>query len=224
MRDRSITIIPWLLGFIFMGIFTVSLTAQDFQINQVSAYLLDDSLQIDITITDLLVNQIRKTLLSGLPINMGVELILSDQNQKEIVKNQYAGNLNYDVWEERFRIIDFWGNEIEFELLEGVNKWVENLGAFALLPKNKLYSGTSYQVLAKLEVLLTTRKQNQQLKWWLGKSDPTEEEIASEERSTGFKLNLNQLVQMFFSSNEGPDKYSVTRMSNVFRLEDLEFQ
>jgi hypothetical protein len=224
LKVRLNKILYFYLAFLLGGMLPPCLMAQNHEIEQVLPYLSQDSLKVDITVRGFLEDQILKTLLAGLPLNIGVELRLIDQNQKEVLKNQYLGKINYDVWEERFRVIDFSGVARDFELLEEVKTWSRNIKQLALMPQSKIDVAASYQVIAKLEVLLITRKQNQQLKWWLGKSDPTEEEIASEERSTGFRLNLNQLVQIFFSSDQEPEKYSVTKISDVFRLSDLKFQ
>jgi hypothetical protein len=224
LKYRSKKIIVSVLFVLFTGLSPISLPAQSFEVGQIFTYLSDDSLKADISLKGLLEDQVRKTLLSGLPIYMKISLTLMDQNQREIVKIHYAASIIYDVWEERFSVIDFSGNSQQYELLEEIKQWVQNLQGFSIFPQQKLSMGVSYRVMSLVEVQLTTRKQNQQIKWWLGKSDPTEEEIASEERSTGFKLNLNQLVQMLFSSSEEPNKYSASKTSDVFRLEDLEFQ
>jgi hypothetical protein len=67
-------------------------------------------------------------------------------------------------------------------------------------------------------------QESQQLKWWIENSDQTEEELASRERSTGFKLNINQLVQMFFSREETEETYMVKKTSDYFTLSELKFQ
>jgi hypothetical protein len=207
-----------------IGILPVCLLAQNFQIEQVLPYLSEDSLKVDITIDGLLEDQVQKTLLAGLPLSFSIELVLFKENEKEVAKRQYFSKINYDVWEERFRVWDFTGSVREFELLDNVKKWCKNIRNLGLVSKNRLDTGETYRVMSSVELVPLDKKQNKQLQWWLENSDPTEEELASEERSTGFKLNLNQLVQMLFSGSKKPERYTRDQVSDSFKLSDLQFQ
>jgi hypothetical protein len=206
------------------GILPQLLWGQAFQVEQVLPYLSDDSLKADIVVSDLLEDQILKTLLSGLPLQIEIDLMLRSQAQNDLVSKRYFSRLSYDVWEEKFWVMDFRGNIQEFDDLDNVKRWARNLSQLSILSRETLEENQLYQVDVTLTVVLSGEKQEEQLKWWLGNSNPTEEDIASEERSTGFRLNLNQLVRMIFSSDEEPQKYSANGISEKFNLSDLTFQ
>lgn len=212
------------MGVFLSGILPLFIWGQEVQVDQVLPYLSDDSLKVDIAVSDLLEDQILKTLLAGLPLQIEIDLVLRNQAQKELARKRYFTRLSYDVWEEKFWVMDFRGKIQEFNDLDTVKRWTRSLSRFSLVPRGKLKENQLYQVNAALTVILSGEKQEEQLKWWLSNSDPTEEDMASEERSTGFRLNLNQLVRMIFSSEEEPQKYSGTGISEKFNLSDLKFQ
>jgi hypothetical protein len=205
-------------------ILPVCLWGQNFKIKQVLPYLSEDSLKVDITIDGLLEDRVQKTLLAGLPLSFSIDLVLIKENEKELANREYFSKINYDVWEERFGVWDYQGSLREFELLDDLKSWCANIRNLGLASKDWLETRETYRVITTVELVPLDKNQSKQLQWWLENSDPTEEELASEERSTGFKLNLNQLVQMLFSGDKKPERYTKNRVSDSFKLSDLQFQ
>ena len=200
------------------------LPGQDCQITQVIPYLSEDSLKVDMIVENMFQKKILQTLLAGIPLDIELNLSLLDQEQKELSQRGYNCKVSYDVWEEHFWLFDYQQNTIDFRELEDLQNWSKTIGDLSLVNQNLFSSPNRYMIKAEMRILAIGIRENQQLKWWIENSDQTEEDLASRERSTGFKLNLNQLVQMFFSREKADETYIIHQSSGYFTLSDLKFQ
>ncbi len=207
-----------MIGWILLG---TPLYAQDFQLSEIRPRLSHDTLTVEISCHNLFENQIRKTLLAGLPLVMDFSLrLMNTQRQAVVIRSEQAG-LTYDVWEEIFRVSGMEKMPVQFQTLEQLIKRFSDLPPIVLAPVSQLSSDDSYQVQVELKVVLLSQKQSRQLKDWLESSETTEEDLPSQDRSTGFRLNLNRMVQMFFSGEKKPDEYSASAISKKFKIRDL---
>ena len=107
------------------------------------------------------------------------------------------------------------------ETLEQVQNWLAKVPGIYLISENKLKSGETYQIKVVSQATVLTRQQSSELQKWMQESDQTEEDSPSQGRSTGFRLNLNQLIQMFFSRDKSQEAYQATGESMKFTLKDL---
>jgi len=190
---------------------------------QIIPYLSDDSLKVDVTLENILQDDILKTLLAGIPLDLKIQGSLLNEEQQMITQKVFSSKVSYDVWEEHFWIMDFHEKLLDYDNLDEVLKWINTIYALALSEQNLLSPRNAYTIHIKLQIFILGKQESQQLKWWIENSDQTEEDLASRERSTGFRLNLNQLVQMFFSREKAEDKYEISKISSSFTLSDLKF-
>ena len=153
-----------------------------------------------------------------------MKVILLDQEQQEVSQRRFNCKVTYDVWEEHFWLQDYHQNTIDFNVLEDLQTWSKTVNNLGLVSQNFLLPQNRYIINVEMRILVLGAQENQQLKWWIENSDQTEEDVASRERSTGFRLNLNQLVQMFFSQEKSDETFVMTHSSGYFTLSELKFQ
>lgn len=196
---------------------------QDYRITTVLPYLHDDSLAVAVTLKNFPEGKIRKTLLAGIPLDLGLSLSLLNSAQQAVDVRNYTGKILYDVWEEHFQIKGLGKNNPGFNSLDQLEKWFADLSDLTLIPASRIKDDEFYQVKVHMNVVILGKKQGQELSSWLRKSDQTEEDIGTEERSTGFRLNLNQLIQIFFSGEDKQEIFQATALSAKFSLKDLTY-
>jgi hypothetical protein len=196
---------------------------QNYRISTVLPYLHDDSLKVAISLENFPEGKIRKTLLAGIPLNLGLTLTLLNSTRQPIDIRKFNGKILYDVWEEHFQIKGLGKNNPGFNSLEQLEKWFADLSGLTLVRASRINDDNLYQVKADMNVILLGKKQGQELSSWLRKSNQTEEDIATEERSTGFRLNLNQLIQLFFSGEDKQEIFQASAFSAKFSIRDLTY-
>ncbi len=202
---------------------TTFLVGQDYRINNVLPYLKNDSIKIDLSVQNLFEGEIRKTLLTGIPIMIEFQFQLKAEDQTLVTSYSRICKITYDVWEEYFRLLCLEENEKNFQKIEEVVMWFNQIEGINLASVEILSLDKKYSIQVRSLVTLMSRKQSEQIKWWIQNSEQTEEDKASQERSTGFRLNLNKLVQLFFTRDEKPKQYVVSGNSGVFSIADLQF-
>jgi hypothetical protein len=212
------------IGLICLLFLPLHLAGQDYQITQIIPYLSQDSLKADILLENVFQEKILQTLLTGISLDIELKLLLMDHEQNEVVQNRFNCRVSYDVWEEHFWLVDYQKNTIDFRTLEDLQTWSKTITDLSLVNQNLLSSQNRYMINAEMSIRILGARESQQLKWWIENSDQTEEDLASRERSTGFKLNLNQLVQMFFSREKADETYINRHSSGYFTLSELKFQ
>lgn len=208
-------LVRWLL------LLPVILPAQNFQLSGILPYAAEDSLKVDFALQQLWEGKIAKTLLAGIPLDIQLDIILLNPAQEVISQRSYIGEVAYDVWEEKFALLNLGIFPSFCNSLADLRSWFEQIEGVGLNPLRSLVPDVTYQLRIDFSVLILNKKQNQELKRWMQSADQTEEEFASRERSTGFRLNINQLVQLFFSGDEEPEKFQVSGSSAPFTLTDL---
>jgi hypothetical protein len=184
-------------------------------------FLKNDSLELEIHFSNLFTGSIKKTLLAGLPILLEVNLDLLDSDDHSIHSKKINGRISYDVWEELFKVEGFNSDEKTFQSLGEVQDCFSNELKADLVPKEYLMSAEVYRVDVESQLTLLTRKQSRELEDWIRSSDQTEEDLPTQERDTGFRLNLNKVVQFFVGKGDEQERYNFDASSKQFRLSDL---
>jgi hypothetical protein len=210
-----------LIGFIVTTSTISSVYSQTEPILNLQPFVNNDSLQLDVHYIRLFTGNIKKTLLAGLPILLELKLNLLDFQNKNVHSKKLSGKITYDVWEELFTIEGFDSVGNPLQSLDAVKQFFRNRLKTALLPRRNLKTAEIYQVSAESQVILLTREQSRHLQDWIQSSDQTEEELPTQERDTGFRLNLNNLVQLFMGSRDEQERYVIKASSRRFRLNDL---
>jgi hypothetical protein len=178
---------------------------------------------VDLSMEDVFQGEIRRTLLAGIPVLVKFSFQLQEKGEMVVLTKSNDGRIIYDVWEESFRLFGIGIQEKNFKELSELQSWFGNLQGLNLAAIKNLSRDKEYRVLVESQIVLLTGKQSQEIKSWLQKSDQTEENLASEERSTGFRLNLNKLIQLFFSGEEKATEYHQIARSGMFTINDLQF-
>jgi len=176
--------------------------AQSYRLTHIRPYKTDDSLMVEFSCQNLIENKIRKSLLAGLPLIVNLTFHLVDSGEWEVSAKRTVYQVSYDVWEEYFSVQGEKGASRRFQLLKDLQDWFGKITGIALAPLSRLQKEREYRIKIDSRVIVLTRKQSQQLKWWMQGGDQLEEDLPSQERSTGFKLNLNRVVQLFISREE----------------------
>jgi len=211
------------ISFIWLLFVPVHLVGQDYQITQIIPYLSEDSLKVDLIGENIFQKKILQTLLAGIPLDIEIRLSLLDQEKRKLSQRKFNCKVSYDVWEEHFWLLDFHQKTIDFSELADLQNWSRTINSLGIVKQNFLSTQVRYMTEVEMRIVILGRKENQQLKWWIENSDQTEEDLASRERSTGFKLNLNQLVQMFFSREKTDETFVFNHSSGYFKISELKF-
>lgn len=213
---------PSILILISIYFLTLSPTfAQNDPILSVHPYLKNDSLELKISYRNLFAGNIKKTLLAGLPILIELNLKLVDTANKTIQSKKMSGKILYDVWEEIFNIQGLPSTKNSLQTLDEVKNYFSEQLKTGLLPKEYLMSAEEYHIDVESHLTLLTQKQSRHLKDWIQTGEQTEEDLPSNERDTGFRLNLNNLVQFFMGEKNKPEEFFLETSSVKFRLTDL---
>jgi hypothetical protein len=195
--------------------------AQNFQISPVLPFLSHDSVMVEIGFQNFFGKSIRKPLLAGLPILLHAEIMATSSGGEMVQQREMDIQLSYNVWEEIFHLSFNNRTSVSLETLDQLQNWLAKLPGIFLLPTNKLLDSETYQIKVVSQATILTRQQSSQLQKWMQESDQTEEDSPSQGRSTGFRLNLNQLIQMFFSRDKSQEAYQATGESMKFTLGEL---
>jgi hypothetical protein len=180
-----------------------------------------DSVMVEIGFQNFFGESIRKPLLAGLPILLHAEIMATSSGGEMVQQREMDIQISYNVWEEIFHLSFNNRTSVSLETLDQLQNWLAKLPGIFLLPTNKLLDSETYQIKVVSQATILTRQQSSQLQKWMQESDQTEEDSPSQGRSTGFRLNLNQLIQMFFSRDKSQEAYQATGESMKFTLGEL---
>ena len=199
----------------------VALRAQTaLEITSIRPFASGDSLMCGFTVPGLFDGAIGETLLSGLPVLIELSVSLDGGNGATQALPLRKYRLSYDIWEDQF-LLESARRQRRFASLDALKQWWNPRDSLALLPLKRLDGDKTWKVQLHLKVILLSRTQGDKLKEWLLGANETEENLPSQERDTGFKLNLNSLVSLFFNKSEVRASYEGRQKSPAFRVGDL---
>ena len=197
------------------------LQSQTMEVSNILPFTNQDSLKVDFSLLQVWEGKITRNLLAGIPLDLRLVISLLNAEQQLTLQRSFTGLMVYDVWEEKFSLQGLNIFPASFSQFSDLKDRFAEIKEVGVCPIETLLPQMRYQLQIDFSVLLLNKKQNQELERWMQTAELTEEEFASSERSTGFRLNLNQLVQLFFSGNKEPEKFQVSDSSLPFTVEDL---
>jgi len=209
------------LIFIFLFITFSATYAQNFNISKIHPYIYKDSLKLQISCKNVFDKKIKKALFAGIPLSIEIKILLTDNNTKVILNQNIHFVISYEVWEEDFYLTGNNFSNLQFSSMESLNDYFVEIDNISLIPLNKI-EGEKHQIEIHTKLMILTSTRNKQLKRWLEETTQTEEELPSQNRSTGFKLNLNQFISLFMDKNSMPDEYIEIFYSGPFSIQNLE--
>jgi hypothetical protein len=160
------------------------------------------------------------TIQSGLPSIIEIEIKLLQEDKRSVLHKRFTRTISYNIWEERYTINseDTTNTFYDFEEAKKFSSEFKNL---ALIEKNNLDENAKYKFLIRVGIIPISTMQAEKVTDWLRDPNQSEEYLASDDRASGFKLNLNKLVS-FFVGNKKRSQYSSSwYSSDAFRIKEL---
>lgn len=212
---RTLLLLIFLL--LFTGAYMPSRQSPDIT---VAPLLENDSLMCEISCPELIIGDVRQTLLSGLPVLLEFipEITVGETATRRLPSFKYR--LTYDIWEDRYRV-EGKAQEKYFTSLEDLQNYWAPLKNLFLVPTGQFAPEEKILLDIRLKVTLLTRNQGEKLKDWISNAHETEENRPTLDRDTGFKLNLNRFISLFFNKSDVDENYQSRTQSPAFTLTGL---
>ena len=136
------------------------------------------------------------TIQSGLPSIVNVEVKLIEGEKNQIVHRLISRSISFDIWQERYAVAT--ANRVRtFTNFENVKHVSSQLDNVFLVPDTLLEIHKQYNVRIRVAIIPISSRQGAKVDDWLIDPNQTEERLASEDRSSGFKFTLSNLVSFF---------------------------
>ncbi len=193
-------------------------SAQSPQIERIEPFVANDTLAYRINCANLFSGNVRQTLFSGLPVLIELNVRLLDENDKLISLVIHKYRLTYDIWEDRY-LQENPGENRAFTSLEALEKWWNPRDSLIIAPVKTIADAQNLAIQLNMRIILLTRTQGQKLKDWVFNTNETEENLPGSNRDTGFKLDLNRLVSLFFRRSDVIEQISISKISDRFSIE-----
>jgi len=193
---------------------------ESIRIEQITPQLSDGHLTVSAVFQNLFSNKIVGTIQSGLPAIIQIEIQLLEKGGKQVARQQTARTISYNIWEERYVIHE--DTAVVFTDFEKAKEFSSRLENAAVVARNKLKDEVTYYLQIQVGIIPISASQSEKVTDWLLDPNQTEERLASEERASGFKLNLNNLISFFVGGKKKSQYNSEWFSSKVFRIGDLE--
>jgi hypothetical protein len=189
-------------------------------VDQIEPALVNEILTVSGVIHNLFSEKIVGTIQSGLPSMVEIEVKLLDAEGRTKLRRRYLRTISYDIWQERYTVRREDTTVVSGDF-EAVKRLTSRLEHVVLAPKTVLDARTRYAIALRVRVIPISVRQGQKVLDWLREPNQTEEDLASEDRSSGFRLNLSKLVSFFVGGNKRRQNRSPWYSSRMFRLSDL---
>ncbi|MCH7680201.1 DUF4390 domain-containing protein [candidate division KSB1 bacterium] len=188
-------------------------------VERITPGLSGDSLVVSADFKNLFSRKIVGTIQSGLPSIVEIQIKLFE-GTKQIVRKPISRSIEFDVWEERYRVRSPDTTQVYFEF-EQVKQAANRLMNVFLISKALLAATKNYTIQIRVGIIPISAHQANKVSYWLENPNQSEEAIASDNRSSGFSLNINKLVSFFVNKKKGSRFSSKWFSSRSFRLAEL---
>ncbi len=165
-------------------------------------------------------NRIIGTIQSGLPSVIQVEVNLKDDRDRRVARRRISQTIFFDIWEERYTVRRP-DSVAVFAKIDDVKRAAGMLENEVLLSADQLPQSENYSIQIRVGIIPISSSQAEKVTDWLLDPNQTEEYLASDNRSSGFELNLNRLVSFFVSSRKKSNYASEWFFSEKFTIGDL---
>ncbi len=160
------------------------------------------------------------TIQSGLPSIIQIEMKLLEGKEKTLVHKTLMRRISYDIWQERYAIDSPDSTQILTDF-EAVKKVSSALQDEPLVQRQKLRPTSRYTIELRVGIIPISTRQAEKVSDWLLDPNQVEEPLASDNRSSGFELNISKLVSFFVNRKKGSRYRSEPFRSKPFKLSDL---
>lgn len=200
--------------------FLLAQNDSEIRVEQIIPSIRDRTLAVSAEFRNLFSKKITGTIQSGLPSIIQIEIRLQDGKGKSVLRKRLTRTVSYDIWEERYTVLAE-DSAYVFTDFEAAKEASQRLDNEALPPLRGVNDNQRYVVQIRVGIVPISTRQAEKVTDWLLDPNQTEEAIASENRASGFQLNLNKLVSFFVSSKKKSSYASEWFSSTKFRLRDL---
>ncbi len=191
----------------------------EIRVERITPGLSGDSLVVSADFKNLFSKKIVGTIQSGLPSIVEIQIKLLG-GTKQIVRKPISRSIEFDVWEERYVVRSQDTTEVYFDF-EQVKQAANRLLNVVLISKGLLTATQNYTIQIRVGIVPISAHQANKVSYWLENPNQTEEAVASDNRASGFSLNINKLVSFFVSNKKGSQFSSKWFSSRPFRLTEL---
>lgn len=211
-----------LAAFIISLAFSPLLRADDgeIRVEAITLALRQDTLTVSARFENLFSEKIVGTIQSGLPCIVKIEMELRENGDREVLEQEVTQTIEYDVWSEKYTIRRSDSTRVYSEF-EEVKRRIRQFH-YELTETAFLKSTSRYTVAIRAAIIPITTRQADKISDWLLDPNQTEEALPSQNRSSGFKLNLNKLVSFLVGSKRRSRYSSDWHTSNKFKLSELQ--
>ena len=191
----------------------------EIRVERITPGLSGDSLVVSADFKNLFSKKIVGTIQSGLPSIVEIQIKLLE-GTRQIVRKPISRSIEFDVWEERYLVRSPDTTQVYFEFEQVTRASNRLLNAF-LISRALLAAAKNYTIQIRVGIVPISAHQANKVSYWLENPNQSEEAIASDNRSSGFSLNINKLVSFFVSNKKGSQFSSKWFSSRPFRLAEL---
>ena len=159
------------------------------------------------------------TIRSGLPSVVFVDIELAEKGGRRIARQRIVQSISYDIWQERYTIErDTLRRTLaNFDSMQQASSTLHDIEMSALA---QLKGQLSYVLTVQAGISPISGRQSQKFSSWLQDSDEIRSDVGSQERASGFQLNLSKLVSFLIGGDKRRGNTSPERRIE-FRISEL---
>ncbi|MFQ6112784.1 MAG: DUF4390 domain-containing protein [bacterium] len=192
----------------------------EIRVDQIEPSLKHGYLAVSAVFQNLFSPKIVGTIQSGLPSIIEIEIKLRRAGKKSVLRKRMNRTISYNIWEERYSIQSEDTTQVCHEL-EQAKYLSSHLDHIALIRTSSLDTAARYAIQIRVGIIPISSRQGARVNDWLLDPNQTEEDLASEDRSSGFKLNLSNLISFFVGGRKRSQYNSNWHSSRTFTISEL---
>lgn len=199
-----------------IGMWATTILAQEtILIRDIQPYIQNDSLKCRYRVPALFSGAVEQTLLSGLPVLIEEHYQYFNRDDQPLAAAIQKYSIRYDIWEDIF-ILEGANIQRTFPSIDSLTVWWNPRQDVFVTAAPQTASSVASYIRIDLRIILLGRSQSEQLKDWILNSQETEERLPTQDRNTGFTLNLNRLLSWFFRKDDISKEFLITGQSPIF--------
>lgn len=178
----------------------LSAAEEGIEVRNISVEAQDDTVVVQADLHNLFSKKIIGMIDSGLPSILETELrIVVVSSEKTVWHTKHHKQIEYDLWGERYLVTA--DSVRTFPTFAEVSRDCQNL-VMKTIDLKSLDMRSRHEVQIRVHLLPISSQQASKANGWLTNPSQTEETLPSDERSSGFSLNLNRLISFFVNQTK----------------------
>lgn len=178
------------------------------KITLVEPFFTAGSLHVVVRSENIFNPKISGTINSGLPCLIEVEVELRDNSGRVMRRLVQPFRISYNIWEEKYQL-DSADTVAIFTDFTRLREQFTLFRSAAIVARSRLKASQSYRLRVRIGVAPISSRQSRKLSGWLETSGgKNQDDITSEEQSSGFRVNVSLLVSWFLGNSKKHTHYS----------------